>query len=192
VIYDSRGCSNTGSENIFVQQIPLLSHSPDTSIIVGELVNMLASSDQLGVTYQWSPSTGLSCTNCPNPIAQPLQNTTYTVMITDTMNCFQIQGQIYIEVREEFSLDVPSAFTPNGDGNNDIVFVKGWGIKKLIEFNIYNRWGECIFSSDDLLKGWDGTFKGIKQDVDSYAYTVKVLSYGGKELTKNGLINLLR
>jgi hypothetical protein len=62
----------------------------------------------------------LSCTDCPNPIAQPLQNTTYTVIVTDSMNCFQVTGSVYIEVKEEYSIDVPSAFTPNGDGNNDI------------------------------------------------------------------------
>ncbi|MGQ9846455.1 MAG: PKD domain-containing protein [Bacteroidales bacterium] len=191
-IYDTHGCSNSQSVTVYVQQQPLLNNSSDTTIIIGEQVNLWANSDQSSVSYQWSPATGLSCTNCPNPIAQPLQNTTYTVLITDTMNCFQVTGSVHIEVKEEYTIDVPSAFTPNGDGNNDIIYVRGWGIKQLQEFKIFNRWGQCVFETDDLHQGWDGTFKGIKQDMDTYAYTVKALTYGNKTMTKNGLINLIR
>lgn len=191
-IYDTYGCSNSQSVSVYVQQQPILNNSSDTIIIIGEQVNLWANSDQSTVSYQWTPATGLSCTNCPNPIAKPLQNTTYTVLITDTMNCFQVTGSVYIEVKEEYSIDVPSAFTPNGDGINDVIYVRGWGIKQLLEFKIFNRWGQCVFETDDLYQGWDGTFKGMKQDMDTYAYTVKALTYGNKTLTKNGLINLLR
>lgn len=190
-IYDTYGCSNTASVNVFVQQLPNLSYSPDTTIIIGEFVNLWSQSDQ-NVSYLWSPSTGLSCTTCPNPTAQPLTSTTYTVAISDSMGCFQVLGNIYIEVKEEYTIDVPLAFTPNGDGNNDVIYVRGWGLKQLIEFKIYNRWGQCIFETDDLQKGWDGTFQGRKQEADTYAYTVKALTYGGRILTKNGLFNLLR
>jgi gliding motility-associated-like protein len=108
------------------------------------------------------------------------------------MGCFQVIGTVHIEVKEEYTIDVPLAFTPNGDGNNDLIHVRGWGLKQLIEFKIYNRWGQCIFETDDLHKGWDGTFQGKKQEADTYAYTVKALTYGGRVLTKNGLFNLLR
>ncbi len=192
LIHDAHGCSNTDSVYVFVQQVPELNHNPDTTIIIGEFVDMMANSDQTTVTYNWTPSYGLSCTTCPNPIAQPLTTTTYTVEIIDSMTCFHVTGQVTIEVKEEYSIDVPSAFTPNGDGDNDLVFVRGWGIKQLLEFKIYNRWGECIFETDDIHVGWDGTFKGTKQNIDTYAYTAKVSTYSGKVLTKNGLINLLR
>ncbi|MBI5538745.1 MAG: PKD domain-containing protein [Bacteroidia bacterium] len=191
-ITDSHQCVNSDSVFVFVQQIPELNHNSDTTIIIGEYVDMLASSDQSTVTYNWTPSYGLSCTTCSNPVAQPLQTTTYTVEIVDSMKCDTIRGQITITVKEEYSLDVPSAFTPNNDGDNDLVYVRGWGIKNLVEFKIYNRWGECIFETDDMQQGWDGTFKGIKQNIDTYAYTAKAATYSGKILTKNGLINLLR
>ncbi len=192
LIHDARGCSNTDSVFVFVQQVPELYHNPDTTIIIGEFVDMIANSDQTSVTYNWTPSYGLSCTTCPNPVAQPLTTTTYTVEIIDSMTCFHVTGQVTIEVKEEYSIDVPSAFTPNGDGDNDLVFVRGWGIKQLLEFKIYNRWGECIFETDDIHVGWDGTFKGTKQNIDTYAYTAKAGTYSGKVLTKNGLVNLLR
>lgn len=191
-VYDSQGCNNSQSVHVIVEQVPTLNNSSDTTIIIGENVNLWSNSDQSTVTYQWSPSTGLSCTDCANPIAQPLQNTTYTVLITDSMHCFQVTGTVTIEVKEEYSIDVPTAFTPNGDGNNDVIYVKGWGLKQLLEFKIFNRWGQCVFQTDDIHQGWDGTFKGMKQDMDTYAYTVKALTYGGKTMTKNGLINLMR
>ncbi len=191
-IYDTHNCVNSDSIFVFVQQIPSLTHIPDTTIIIGEIVDVLANSDQSTVSYNWTPSYGLSCTTCPNPIAQPLTTTTYTIEIVDSLNCFHIQSQLTIEVKEEYSIDVPTAFTPNGDGDNDIVYVRGWGIKNLLEFKIYNRWGECIFTTDDINQGWDGTFKGIKQNIETYAYTAKIQTYSGKVLTKNGLINLLK
>lgn len=191
-VYDVHACSNTGSVFVYVQQVPQLYHNPDTTIVIGEIVDMASSSDQTSVSYNWSPSDGLSCTTCQNPIAQPLTTTTYTIEIVDTLNCFHIQSQVTIEVIEEYSIDVPKAFTPNNDGNNDFVYVRGWGIKNMLEFKIYNRWGECIFTTDDIHQGWDGTFNGTKQNIDTYAYTAKVETYSGKILTKNGLINLLK
>jgi gliding motility-associated-like protein len=108
------------------------------------------------------------------------------------MMCHTVSDTVYIEVIEAYSLDVPTAFTPDGDGINDIVYVRGWGLLSLIEFNIYNRWGELIYSSDDINEGWDGTFKGTAQNMDTYAYTVKALTIDQRVMTKNGLINLLR
>ncbi len=191
-IYDTHGCSNSQSLTVFVQQPPLLSHSNDTTIIIGENVNIWTLSNQTHITYEWSPSNGLSCTNCPNPTAKPLETTTYTVTIRDSLSCFEITETITIHVKEEYTIDVPTAFTPNGDGINDIVYVRGWGLKQLKEFKIFNRWGQCIFETDDFSVGWDGTYKGVKQDIDTYAYIVKAITYANKEISKNGLINLLR
>ena len=89
-------------------------------------------------------------------------------------------------------MDVPSAFSPNNDGVNDIIFVKGWGLKELLSFKIYNRFGELIFESNDFEIGWDGTYNGKTQNVETYVYTVEALSFGGKVLTKKGNINLIK
>jgi gliding motility-associated-like protein len=191
-VSDIHNCVNSDSLIVNVQQPPILSVTPDTTIIIGEIVNLMATSDQPSVTYVWSPPTGLTCLYCENPDAQPLQDITYVIMISDSMNCFHPTDTVHIKVTEEYSLDVPKAFTPNGDGNNDIIYVRGWGIQSLLEFKIYNRWGECVFESDDMHRGWDGTFKGISQNIDSYAYTVKAQTWSGKILTKSGLFNLLR
>jgi len=89
-------------------------------------------------------------------------------------------------------LEVPNAFSPNGDGNNDIIYAKGWGLKKLIAFKIFNRYGELVFESNDFDKGWDGNYKGKPQNMETYVYTVEAETYSGKVLSRKGNISLLR
>ena len=88
-------------------------------------------------------------------------------------------------------LEVPTAFSPNGDGRNDRIFVKGFGLAK-INWKIYNRWGELVFFTNDYLGGWDGTFNGKSQPQDVYHYVVEVEFFDGKKGTKKGDITLLR
>jgi gliding motility-associated-like protein len=193
VRYLSTGCSNQDQLLIFVQQEPQISIHPypDTTIIIGEVVAIRADSIG-GVTYSWAPAGWLSCTSCASPVAQPLETTRYTLTLADTNQCFEKSYDLDIEVLEEYSLDVPTAFTPNGDDVNDVVFVKGWGIRKLVEFRVFNRWGNQVFFSDDLNLGWDGTFEGKIQSIDSYAYTVTVEMWDGRIVSKKGTINLIR
>jgi gliding motility-associated-like protein len=88
-------------------------------------------------------------------------------------------------------LDVPNAFTPNGDGVNDRVFVRGFGIAKMT-FRIYNRWGQVVFQSADQQTGWDGRFKGELQPMDAYGYTLEVQFSDGSRTSKKGDITLVR
>ena len=88
-------------------------------------------------------------------------------------------------------VDVPNAFTPNGDGKNDKLFVRGFGIAQM-NFRIYNRWGQLVFESGSPTYGWDGTFKGVLQPMDAYAYTL-IVQYGdGTVVNKKGDITLIR
>ncbi len=87
---------------------------------------------------------------------------------------------------------MPTTFTPNGDGNNDEMPVFGWGIKELISYQIFNRWGEKIFETNDINEGWDGTFKGVEQNPDIYAYKIRAINWNEEEMAKEGFINLVR
>jgi len=86
---------------------------------------------------------------------------------------------------------VPNAFTPNGDGKNDKVFVRGFGIAQM-NFRIYNRWGQLVFESGSPSYGWDGTYKGVLQPMDAYAYTLTVQYGDGTVVNKKGDITLIR
>ncbi|HRH47106.1 MAG TPA: PKD domain-containing protein [Panacibacter sp.] len=88
-------------------------------------------------------------------------------------------------------LDVPNAFTPNGDGVNDQVTVKGYGIQKM-DWRIYNRWGTLIFQTNNTKQGWDGTYKGAIQPQEVYVYVLDVTFSDGKQFRKKGDITLLR
>ncbi len=109
-----------------------------------------------------------------------------------------------IEIDFRGVIDVPNAFSPNGDGSNDVLFVRGVGVREL-EFRIYNRWGELVFESTDpgivcnelqscnVSKGWDGSYKGKQQEMDVYVYTLNAIFENGRPSgLKKGNITLLR
>ncbi len=191
-ITDANTCTNTDSVTVTVQQEPNITYSPDTSIIIGEIVDLFVEGDQANLSYEWIAESNTVCANCTEFSDIPLQTTEYTIIYEDSAGCFSPSVDILVTVIEEYSLDVPQAFTPNGDNVNDVVFVRGWGIKKLLEFNIYNRWGQKIFTTDDINKGWDGTYNGKKQNMDTYAYYVKVLLWNNTTKDKKGTVNLIR
>ncbi len=87
-------------------------------------------------------------------------------------------------------IDVPTAFTPNGDGINDILYVRGAAIQ-MMDFSIYNRWGQLVFRTSSTEQGWDGTFNGKPQPMESYAYVLNATFINGETESKRGNITLL-
>jgi gliding motility-associated-like protein len=145
------------------------------------------------VNVNWSPSTHLNCTDCFEQFDIFTLNTIcYTIDIIDLNNCYPKQLKPCIIIDAKFSLDVPTGFTPNGDGINDVVYVRGWGIKELMEFSVFNRWGELLFKSENLEDGWDGTYKSEIQNDETYVYTAKALMWSGEVETKTGYITLIK
>ncbi|SMO37601.1 gliding motility-associated C-terminal domain-containing protein [Saccharicrinis carchari] len=189
-VTDQNSCVNKDSVRVTVQQIPVL-EPIDTTIIIGETVQLNLYRNNIK-TYTWEDAPGISCTNCPNPILSPLNSTEYMVSVTDTSNCFTEVYKAKVKVEKKYSVDVPTAFTPNNDNINDIIYVKGWGLKKLVYFRVFNRLGQIVFETDNLKKGWDGKFKGNPQIADTYNYVVKVVTYNDDMLEKKGSFNLLR
>ena len=193
-VKDTNDCENSETVHVFVQTDPYLSFPDTVSIIVGDVFYF--NDDPLfNVEYIWTPPYNLSCPNCYEAGFQPIYDTTYYVTMlamagNDT--CYVNHDSLHIDVDWKFTVDVPSVFTPNGDGNNDVVFADGWGIKKLLEFKIYNRWGELVFSTDDITIGWDGRYKGQPQVIDTYVYTVRVITWEEKTLEAKGTITLMR
>ena len=191
VIENNQNCRDTAIQEVFVQQPPNYLPQEDSTIIIGEVIEANVGATQ-GFVYNWVPDYGLSCDDCPDPRMQPLRSTTYLLTIADSLGCFSITDTIRIEVIEEFSLEVPQAFSPNGDGVNDVVFAEGWGLKNLIAFKIFNRFGELVFESNQFEKGWDGTYNGQDQMVETYVYTVEAETFGGEVLVRKGNLTLIR
>ena len=122
----------------------------------------------------------------------PTESRTYNVALTDTAECFTETFSLNINVEKKYSVDVPTAFTPNGDQVNDQIGVKGWGIKELKYFRVFNRFGSMVFETNDLEIGWDGKFKGVDQEAGIYNYIVSVISYDNKVREIKGAFELIK
>jgi gliding motility-associated-like protein len=192
VVTNNFGCETTSrGEYVYVQQPPP-SYKWDTTVVIGEPINL---NSQLGTnyTYTWTPPDALSCINCLFAISTSTIDITYTLQVQDQLACFRVFNPYTIYIDPKTSIDVPSAFTPNGDGTNDVIYVDGWGIKKLNYFRIFNRWGQLIFESNDIKVGWDGNYNGVPQNMETYVYQVSVETYiPDKSLQKSSNFKLIR
>ena len=142
-------------------------------------------------SYSWSPGTGMSCIDCSSPQVSPYSNvTTYTVLVTYNQGC-TVSASVQITVNGEPPVYVPNAFSPNGDGINDVWYVYGTGIKD-IKAMIFDRWGEKVFETDDQSQGWDGRFRGQLQSPDVYIYLVNIVYLDGTTTSKQGSLSLIR
>jgi gliding motility-associated-like protein len=187
---DNNGCTdNTTVPAIIIESIGL--RSLDTSIVIGDIVT-LPVNGQSYYKYTWTPLQGLSCLTCNYPTVQPLEDIRYNLNVTDVRGCYDQNYHYDIKIKPETFVKMPTMFTPNGDGNNDAVFVNGWGIKTLLEYQIFNRWGQLIFTTSNIHEGWDGTFNGALQSSDIYVYKVKVMTWKNSEIKEEGYINLVR
>ncbi|MFD1552733.1 hypothetical protein DNU06_08790 [Putridiphycobacter roseus] len=164
----------------------------DTTIVIGDSIFLPMPYDGTHYTIIWDPSNGLSCLECPNPFVQPLVQTSYQLVITDEIGCFTDEALYVIKIHPETFISLPTTFTPNGDGNNDLIYVEGWGIKELMEYKIFNRWGELIFETDDINVGWDGYYKGMLQNNDVYLVQVKAMTWRNEQKSYESYINLMR
>ncbi len=187
---DVNGCTDkTNVPAVIIESIGL--RNLDTSIVIGDIITLPVSGPSY-YTYAWTPTKGLSCLTCNYPTVQPLNDILYTLNVTDRRGCYNENYTYKIAIKPETFVKLPSMFTPNGDGNNDVVKVNGWGIKQLLEFQIFNRWGQLIYSSSNISEGWDGTFNGMLQSSDIYVYKVTALTWREQEIKEEGYINLVR
>ena len=146
-----------------------------------------------GLTFS-DPSTGSTGLSHTVSGLQINQSVTILVMTLGGSSCqvSAVSGAVTATVPNQVDLIyVPNAFTPNGDGKNDMVHVHSEGIKTM-KFSIYDQWGEMIFSTSNLTDGWDGTFKGTKEPVGVYVYYVSAVMNNGQQVSKRGTITLLR
>jgi gliding motility-associated-like protein len=141
--------------------------------------------------YEWSPKEGLSDAGISDPIASPDSTTTYAVKVTDVKGCVNYDTVTVTIVEPE--VWTPSAFTPNGDGRNDVFYVRGRGFETF-ELVIFNRWGEQVFQTNDPNQGWDGSKQGSLNDMpsDAYVYVIRATLSNGERVNEEGMVNLIR
>lgn len=141
--------------------------------------------------YSWAFGDGTGSTEV-NPVHQFNKTGIYKTCLTayNESNCPSIVCK-NVETEIVPIVDIPTGFSPNGDGQNDILFVRGAAIKTL-DLKIYNRWGQMIFQTKSQSEGWDGTYSGEQQPIDAYGYVLLVTFIDGSKKTLKGNITLLR
>jgi gliding motility-associated-like protein len=199
--YDSLNCfRDTAEVFIEVYPAPKVNAGPDIISVSGKDITLSPQYSNDITGWLWQPSTGLSCTDCPNPVATPANGVTYTILVTNGDGC-TASDNIYVQLRcDKNNIYMPTAFTPGSGSLNNIFYPltpTGTVSFTITAFKIYNRTGELVFesgnfSSGDITKGWDGKYKGSDAPTGAYVYTVEFVC-GNKQLVAfSGNILLIR
>jgi gliding motility-associated-like protein len=194
-VTDANGCPQSQTITVFQASPPVATvTATPTGFVLGGNSQLVAGG---GTTYQWSPVTDLSCTNCPNPIATPQQTTTYCVVVSDsTTNCVDsICVTIAVEIPcTSGGLEklMPNAFSPNNDGTNDEFCIPPNVCISTFELKIYDRWGEKVFETTSMTECWDGTYKGEPVNKGLFVYYFDAVLTTGDEFHRQGNISLIK
>lgn len=179
-----KGCKDTLDINIEVYPNAVLS-MPDSINIYPEEPYLLEPHTNASY-FEWFPNSGINSVTTSTPLFYPEVNTRYFVKATTDRGCV-VEDSIDVLVKPA-SLGMPNAFNPNYESFK----VARNGIAKLHAFRIYNRWGQLIFETQDILKGWDGVFQGTPQPVGVYIYQVEASGSNGQSLKQSGNVTLIR
>ncbi|MCO5287652.1 MAG: PKD domain-containing protein [Chitinophagaceae bacterium] len=197
--YDGHNCfTDTAFITVAVGKYPTIDLGPDQTLPTGTMLPLKSVVENGPVKkWMWTPATDLDCANCPEPIAHIKKDITYAVEITSVYNCKAtdtIQIKVFCKSAQVF---IPNAFTPDGDGINDILMVRASGIASVKSFRVFNRWGQLVFERNNFAPneptfGWDGRIRGVIQPPGVYVYTAEVICENGISYTYKGNTTILK
>ena len=198
-IHDNNvGCKDTLCTTVVVSQFEpidvIVDADPDTVILTEPV--QLTVNQPCHYTFEWSSNPALPdpIPSICDPLVYPTEPTTFTVTVTNEDGCTAV-ASVSVGVNDPFcderDIFLPNAFTPNGDGHNDVLMVRSNFISSF-EIHIYNRWGEEVFSSYDANNGWNGTFRGTELAPDVFGYYMTIGCPNEKSYSEKGNITLLR
>lgn len=194
LIVSSTNCEpDTDNVNVTIAPIPNVEAGDDQTVTDGTTVQIYASSPN-DVTYNWQISTNeLSCTDCRRPFVTAQSTETFYVTATNQWGCFDVDSVTITVVKCDPSMVfVPNTFTPNNDGLNDVLYVRGIGLRKLEYFRVFDRWGQLVYESQNINEGWDGKINNRTADIATYVYAVKGECSSGSTVEINGNVTLVR
>jgi gliding motility-associated-like protein len=189
VVYDSVWCTDTLTARVEVMPLPdvhILNR--DTIVKYGQSIQLLVNGAR---TYNWFQVGTMTNTNISNPIARPTERTDYVVGGIGKNGC-RAYDTVTVDVDFRDNLFIPSAFSPNGDGKNDVFRISNLSFQRVLEFRVFNRWGQEVFYSNDNQHGWDGKWKGVPQDLGSYQYLIRLGYPDGLVETYKGEVTLVK
>jgi gliding motility-associated-like protein len=185
---DANGCTSlVDSLTVTVHTNPVVNAGADVTIAPEESTTFTPTPTGAAL-YDWTPSTGLDDATIENPTATPDATTTYVVTVTDSNGCIG-DDDVTVTVLD-VELEIPTGFTPDGDGANDLFTITNSVNYPEIRVEIYNQWGNLIFESDGYLEAWDGTYDGQAMPTGSYYYVVDLKDDVTEPFT--GIITIIR
>lgn len=181
-------CQRTDSITINVKPSPAAFAGNDTTAVIGSPHQLFATG---GSNYSWSPSANLNNPLISNPIATLFNNTQFRVTVTNGYGC---TGFAYINIKVYLgpTYYIPTAFTPNNDGLNDILKFIPVGIGETNYFRVFNRWGNLVFQSSKWENGWDGKHNGTEAPLGMYVWFIKGKDKDGRAIEMKGTVTLVR
>ena len=205
LVRDANGCEGTTTFTVTAPNAISVELVTDKQIILAGMeaqLTAITTSTKNVVSHVWSPlgtfnfSNCADTTNCSDPRVAPLSTTTYTVVVMDEDSC-TASDTVTVKVAHDESSFFPTAFTPNGDGLNDRFEFDILGAIDA-DVKVYDRWGNLIYTNASqkngigLGQGWDGTFKGVPVEFDTYVYIIKVRYFNGVEKDMKGTIAVMK
>jgi gliding motility-associated-like protein len=195
VITDPAACNKTDTAFFSVTVLPyppVAAFTANPTVIQDYISDVYFTNQSTNALYyMWNFGDGDTSTE-ENPVHTYLLSGDYLACLTANNDggC-PSTSCILITVKLIPVVDVPNAFSPNGDGQNDVLFVKGQDIKTM-DFKVFNRWGELVFETNNINQGWNGIYKGVPQEMEVYVWTLTATFSDGKAAVKTGNVTLLR
>lgn len=188
VITNADGCEDTLSSVVdFYSESSVTVSAPQT-IPTGQGIQLNASG---GIIYEWLPDAFINHTDISSPYVNPVESTTYTVIITTERGCV-FTKTIPVIVINAIKIFVPNAFSPDGNNNNDIFVYIAQGNFKLESFKVFNRWGEIVFKTETEGIGWNGRFNGMLESTGTYVYEIKGTDAENNSIIVKGNVTLIK
>ncbi len=193
LVIDANGCMTTNQFTIVDAEGFTVDLPPYLFISLGasDTLKAVVLSDNPVFSYEWLPADFLNCSDCPRPLVTPLYDMTYTLVVTDVNGC-AASDEILVVVKDEYEIYVPNAFSPNGDGLNDIFQPIDFGGTRNAVMQIFNRWGAKVFETNNIRSGWDGTFNGKLANSGVFVYRITGEFLDGTPFDRTGSVTLFR
>ncbi len=197
--YDGNNCfTDTGYITVTVNPKPTIELGPDLTLPTGTIhqLNPKTTNGPI-ISWQWTPGTDLSCNNCPNPSATIKKEITYHALIRNEYGCTANDSIHFKTFCDNTQVFIPNAFSPDGDGVNDILMVRAKGIEMVRSFRIFTRWGELVFEKMNFSPnipsfGWDGKIRGQTGPAEVYIYTAEVTCDNLQTYVFKGNVSILK
>jgi gliding motility-associated-like protein len=195
-IKEGSGCPKPSSDIVTVTVLPkiVLRLASDTAIVLGQPLLLNAEGAE---NYLWTPTTGFLGGNDGSPVTtiipDGIDSIRYKVYgFINNGKCVDSTTILVKVFKTSPSIFIPSGFTPNGDGKNDLFRPIAAGIAKIEYFRVFNRWGQLVFSTSINGQGWDGRIGGKEQSSNTYVWIVKAIDYLGRPYFRKGTVTLIR